>query len=61
MGDGRTPGRVPRGFRINVDELVIERRIGERIDAILIDDKPVRHAKFLPDIRPVCGRPVRSA
>ena len=49
MGD-RTAERGLRGcFRVGVNELPVLGRVGEFVDALLVDRHPARHADFLAD------------
>ena len=49
MGDGGAEGAVLGLLRVDVDPLMVARRLGEQIDAALIDLEPVALSEVLAD------------
>ena len=43
------PNGVARALEVDVHELVVERDVGERVDARLVDDEPLGHAELAAD------------
>ena len=50
MRDRAAERRGPRALGINVHELVIERHVGEPVDALLVDQEPFGHAELAADL-----------
>ena len=49
MGNCRTEWRLRRALRVQMNVLVIASRIGELINALLIDYYPISEADFFTD------------
>ncbi len=49
MRDRAAERRLLGALGVDVDELVIERDVGEAVHALLVDEEPVRHAEPLTD------------
>ena len=49
MGDRAAERGLRRGRRVDMDELAVLGRVGEGVDARLVDDDPVGHADFAAD------------
>ena len=50
MGNGSTVGRLlRRSIHVQVDPLMIPRRVGKQLHALLCDRKPIGNGKLLPN------------
>ena len=55
MRDRRAERRLLRLLGVDVDELVVQRRIGEGVDAVLVDREPLGGRPLLADVRRELG------